>query len=328
MSETAYTSLSHVRIERLAKTSKTAKVALFLDEHYERLLSSILIGNNIVNIIASTVFTLLATRWFGENGPVLSTVIVTVAILIFGEVTPKAIAKSASTKTCLATAWPLIVLYYLFYGFAVFFEYFTKFILWAFHLNRGETTLTEDELKMLVEDIHEEGVIPQQEHDLIQKSIIFDDKTVKDIMMPWDKTVKAYNNESDFEIKEMFEINNYSRVPYLDSDDNKVLGLLLQKDFYEMLIEQNRSIQSIIIEPLFFNIDTPISEAFRTLQKEKIQLSIIIDDDNNPVGVVSIEDIIEELVGEIEDEHDAEDIEENEYYSSAMKNKRSRKKAK
>lgn len=327
LSETAYTSCSNVRLERLARKSRSAKNAVYLEQRYDNLLSTILIGNNIVNIAASTIFTLLAISWFGaDNGPTLSTVITTVVVLIFGEVTPKSLGKAAPEKFAMITSWPLIGLYYLFYPLSFLLRMFTKFVIWALRLEKKTPSVTEDELKMIVEDIKDEGVIPQQEHDLIQKSIVFDDKTVKDIMLPWDKVVKAYSDETDNEIKEMFEINNYSRVPYIDSDTGQVLGVLLQKDFYEMLIENNARTESIVIEPLFFVEDMPISEAFRVFQKKKLAFAVVNDKERKPIGVVTMEDILEELVGEIDDEHDAEDAEEREYVQDAANLKKEKEK--
>jgi len=312
-SETAYTSVSHVRIERLAAKSRTAKIALFLEDHYDNLLSTILIGNNIVNIAASTIFTLLAVNWFGsDNGPLLSTIITTVLVLTFGEVTPKTLAKARPEFFALLSAYPLVVLYWIFYPLAAFYRVFTRFLLWAFRLDKKKVSLTEDELKMTVEDLKEEGVIPQQEHDLIQQSIVFDDKTVGQIMTPWDRAVKVYSDQTDNEIKEMFEIQNYSRVPYVDSDTGKVLGILLQKDFYEMLIEDNNRVEGILKDPSFYLESMPISQAIRTFQKNKTQFAVVVDMNRRPVGIVTIEDVLEELVGEIDDEHDAEDLEEQE----------------
>jgi putative hemolysin len=318
-SETAYTSLSHVRLERLSLTKKSAKVALYLSDRYERLLSAVLIGNNIVNIAATTIATLLCVNWFGsDNGPWIATVSLTVIILTFGEVTPKNIAKASPESLALLNAYPLAFFYFLFFPLTVLFDWITKFVVFLFRLDKREPSLTEDELKMIVSDIKEEGVIDQEEHDLIQKSIIFDDQDVQKIMTPWKKVVIATSSESEYEIKTMFEVYNYSRVPYLDGETREVLGFLLQKDFYEMLLEKNCTIESIIKEPLFFSFDMKISDAFEQFQKIKQHSAIVVDKDNKPIGIVTMEDIIEELVGEIEDEYDAEDETEREYYQDAM----------
>jgi putative hemolysin len=314
-SETAYTSLSHVRIERLAQTKRSARMALYLSDRYERLLSTVLIGNNIVNIAASTIFTILCVEWFGSSsGPILSTVILTLIILIFGEVTPKNLAKAVPEQLAIINVYPLIFFYFLFWPLTVFFELLTKLIVWMFRLNKKEPTLTEDELKMIVEDIKDEGVIDEEQNDLIQKSIIFDDQTVVKIMTSWDKAVQASSGQSEDEIKTMFEMNNYSRVPYVDGDSGKVLGVLLQKDFYEMLIEKNTKLPEIIKKPLYFPAETSISDAFSSFQNLHQQMAIVSDKDGNPLGIVTVEDILEELVGEIEDEHDVEDDKERVSY--------------
>jgi putative hemolysin len=321
-SETAFTSLSHVRLERLSLKSRSAKVALFLEDRYERLLSAILIGNNIANIGASTISTLLFVHWVGgDNGPWLSTIIITVLVLIFGEIGPKNISKAIPEKMAMMCAYPMAFFYFLFFALSWLFDKMTESFIKLFRIGKKEPTLTEDELKMVISDIKDEGVINQSEHDLLQKSITFDDKTVSDIMTKWDKTVKAYTTDSDFEIKQMFEVNNYSRVPYIDKDSGEVLGFLLQKDFYEMLLENNASIESIIKDPLSLKAQLPISDAFKKFQHLKQQVALVVDEDNSPLGIISMEDILEELVGEIEDEYDAEDEEESKLYKAAKNEK-------
>jgi len=317
-SETAYTSVSHVRLERLSTTKKSAKTALWLADHYERLLTTILIGNNIVNIAASTISTLLFIQWIGSNGAVVSTVVLTITVLIFGEIVPKNFGKEIPERIAMLTAYPLMGFYAIFLIFSIFFDKFMDFIGFMFHLGGKEPSLTEDELKMIVSDIKEEGVINQNEHDLIQKSILFDDQTVEKIMTPWDKAVTVTNEDSDYEIKLIFEMNNYSRIPYLDKETGEVLGFLLQKDFYEMLLEENCSRESLINEPIFVEGSEPITKVFKKFQKEKSHIAVVTDDANRCIGLVSMEDIIEELVGEIEDEYDAENEEELENYYKAI----------
>lgn len=309
--ETSYTSLSHVRLERLSLTQKSARTALFLEDHYERVLNTILIGNNIVNIAASTISTILFINILGsESGPLVSTFVATVVVLIIGEVIPKNIGKAAPEKVAMLLAYPLMFFYYLFYFFSVSFDGLIKLFAKIFHIKKEGPTLTEDELKMVVSDIKEEGVIDQSEHDLIQKSIVFDDKTVEKIMTPWENAVYANRDQTDDEIKAMFETNNYSRVPYCAArGSKKVLGFILQKDFFEMLIEHNCTRESLIKPSLSLLGTKKISDAFRMLQKSKTQIALVIDQQGQTLGIVTMEDILEELVGEIEDESDAEDYE-------------------
>ena len=317
-SETAYTSVSHVRLERLSLTKRSAKVALWMANHYERLLATILIGNNIVNIAASTISTILFIEWLGGNGAIVSTVVLTVTILIFGEIIPKNFGKEIPERIAMLTAYPLVFFYSIFFVFSVFFDKLMNVVAFIFHLGKTEPSLTEDELKMIVSDIKEEGVINQNEHDLIQKSILFDDQTVEKIMTPWNQAVTVTNEDSDYEIKLIFEMNNYSRIPYLDKETGEVLGFLLQKDFYEMLLEENCSRESLINEPIFVETSELITNVFKKFQKEKSHIAVVKDDANRCIGLISMEDIIEELVGEIEDEYDAENEEEQENYFKAI----------
>lgn len=325
--ETAYTSCSHVRLERLSLKSKTARTALYLEDHYERLLSTILIGNNIVNIAASTIGTLLFVKTLGSNnGPWVSTLVITLIVLIFGEITPKNISKAMPERIAMICAYPLMVFYWLFFGISFVFDRMMDLLRVVLHLGKKEPTLTEDELKMVVSDIKEEGVINQNEHDLIQKSIAFDDKTVNQIMVPWDKVVKAYDTDTDFEIKNNFEMNNYSRIPYIDKETNEILGFILQKDFYEMLLENNCSRESIIKEPIFFKSGMLIPVAFKKFQKIKQHMAVVVNKNNEPIGALSMEDILEELVGEIEDEYDAEDASEESLYKEYKSNQKKKTK--
>lgn len=327
-SETAFTSASRVRLGRLSKSSSGARLALFLLSRYDRLISAVVIGNDIVNIAASSVFTLICVRHMGESvGSVVSTFVLAMILLIFGEIPPKAIGKKAPEKMCSLTSYLVVVFYFLFWPLTVLFEYLNRFVIFIFKLDKKGPTLTEDELKMIVSDIADEGVLEKDEHDLIQNSIIFDDKTIKQVMVPFDDVVKAYNDQSDFEIKEMFEVNNYSRVPYIDRDSGEILGILLQKDFYEMLLENNTDRSSLIQEPHFFQATMKVDEAFTKIQKTHIQMAFVIDKDQKTIGVISAEDLIEELVGEIEDEHDMEDEEERDLYSAKMEKEKLTKKS-
>lgn len=309
--ETAFTSVNHARLKRLAETKKSAKLALRLSEKYDRVLTTLLIGNNIVNIAAATIGTLLCTQLFGAaSGPTISTIALTVVVLIFGEITPKSLAKEMPERMAMITVYPLYVCYIIFWPLSKIFDGLKFLINKIFKVGKKGPTLTEDEFKIIVSDIKEEGVLNQNEHDLIQKSIIFDDTVVSRIMMPIDKVVSVRKGQSLEAIKAMFEENNYSRVPYFDDDTDECLGFLYQKDFYEMLLEDNCSLESLIKPPLFVRDSSRIAVVFKRLQKLKQHIALVEDSKHKTVGLVTMEDIIEELVGEIEDEYDAEDDEE------------------
>ena len=306
--ETAFTSLNHARLKKLAETKKSAKLALKLSEKYDRVLTTLLIGNNIVNIAAATISTLLFTQLFGSSsGPTVSTIVLTIVVLIFGEITPKSLAKEIPEKMAMITVYPLFVFYNLFYPLSKLFDLLKIVINKIFKIGKKAPSLTEEEFKIIVSDIKDEGVLNQNEHDLIQKSIIFDDTVVKKIMTPIDNVVFARKGESLEAIKAMFEENNYSRVPYFDDDTDECLGFLYQKDFYEMLLEDNCSLESLIKTPLFVRETQRIAVTFKKFQKEKLHIALVQNSSKKIVGIVTMEDILEEIVGNIFDEYDEEE---------------------
>ena len=306
--ETAFTSVSETRLRALAKTKRRAKYILKLHKKYDQVISTLLIGNNLVNIGASTIGTLLFTCLIGEiNGPWVSTFVVTVVVLIFGEITPKLIAKEMPDKYLMLMAYPILFVYYLFWIIAKVFDGWKFLLIKIFKLNKKNPTFTEEEFSMVVSDIKEEGVINQTEHDLIKKSLQFDDSLVKDVMQPIERLVYLTNAMSINEMKDVFMENNYSRVPYIDASTGHVIGVILQRDFYEMLIERNVKLSDIINPCMFVKGNSRVSILFNRMKKLKQMLAMVLDDERHLIGVISMEDCLEELVGEIDDEQDAED---------------------
>ncbi len=306
--ETAFTSVSETRLRALAKTKRRAKYILKLHKKYDQLISTLLIGNNLVNIGASTIGTLLFTYLVGEtNGPWVSTFVLTVVVLIFGEITPKLIAKEMPDKYLMLMAYPILFVYYLFWIIAKVFDGWKFLLIKIFKLNKKGPTFTEEEFSMVVSDIKEEGVINQTEHDLIKKSLQFDDSLVKDVMQPIERLVYLTNAMSINEMKDVFMENNYSRVPYIDASTGHVIGVILQRDFYEMLIERNVKLSDIINPCMFVKGNSRVSILFNRMKKLKQMLAMVLDDERHLIGVISMEDCLEELVGEIDDEQDAED---------------------
>lgn len=306
--ETAFTSVSETRLRALAKTKRRAKYILKLHKKYDQVISTLLIGNNLVNIGASTIGTLLFTYLIGEtNGPWVSTFVVTVVVLIFGEISPKLIAKEMPDKYLMLMAYPILFVYYLFWIITKVFDGWKFLLIKIFKLNKKNPTFTEEEFSMVVSDIKEEGVINQTEHDLIKKSLQFDDSLVKDVMQPIERLVYLTNAMSINEMKDVFMENNYSRVPYIDASTGHVIGVILQRDFYEMLIERNVKLSDIINPCMFVKGNSRVSILFNRMKKLKQMLAMVLDDERHLIGVISMEDCLEELVGEIDDEQDAED---------------------
>lgn len=301
--ETAYTSFSTIRMKNLAKTKKTAKLALKLRDSYDRFISTILIGNNIVNIAGTSLATLIAVEQDFSTG--VMTVIVTIAVLIFGEIFPKSLSKLVSEKYAMLVAYPITLLYYIFYPVSILFEWFNKLIKKIFKI-KEEPTMTEEEFELLVDSIQREGVLNNIEKKLILNTIEYGDLLVADIMTKGRDVVFVKDGDSYDSIQEVFEKYNYSRLPISKSSKvNSIYGIIYQKEFYEMLINDEQDLKSIIATPIITKPNIKISRLLKTLQKEHQHMAFV-QSNNKIIGIITMEDIIEELVGEIEDEYDIE----------------------
>jgi CBS domain containing-hemolysin-like protein len=319
--ETAFTTLNKIRIKSKADDgNKRAKLVLKLADNYDRLLTTILIGNNIVNILASSLATLLFINWCQGNeslASVLSTVATTVIVLIFGEVTPKSLAKEFP-ETFASFSAPIInaigvVLTPLNFLFSLW-----KKLLNRIFKNKEDTTITDDELISMVEEAEHEGGINAQESDLIKSAIEFNDLEVKDILVPRVDVVAVEVTATKEEVDALFMETRYSRLPvYKDSIDN-IVGILHEKDFIKQKDEENFTLEKVIKPALFVVSSTKISAVLQLLQKNKSHMAVVSGEFGDTVGIITMEDILEELVGEIWDEHDEvlseiTEIGENEY---------------
>lgn len=301
-SETAYTSLNTVRMKRLASEgdARAAKV-LKLAEHYESLLSSILIGNNIVNILASSLATVLFVRMLGNGGVSVSTAVTTVVILLFGEVTPKNIAKDHAETIALKFYPMLFLLVKLFTPF--------NWLLGCWQGLIGKVVkpaedrgYTEEELITIVEEAENEGGIDAHESELIRSAIEFTDVDVEEILTPR-VDIQAIDIEStDEEIADQFQDGGYSRLPVYQETVDNIVGILHEKDFYA-----NRGVKTVrelMSTPTYVMMTTKVSDLLKMLQKTKSHMAVVVDEYDGVQGIVTMEDILEELVGEIWDEHD------------------------
>lgn len=309
--ETAFTSANEARLKNLANKKRRAKYILTLHEKYDQLISTLLIGNNLVNIAASTLGVTLFVGLLGSGtGELISTIVLTVVVLIFGEITPKMIAKRIPEGFLVLLAYPILGVYFLFWPIAKIFDGWKWLLTKIFRFDKETPSLTEEEFQIVVSDIKEEGVINQTEHDLIKNSLQFDDAIVERCMSPLANLVYLTNAMSNEEMKEVFINNNYSRVPYIDADSGKVLGILLQRDFYEMLLRNEDDISEALVPAMFVKGSAKVSALFKRMKKSRNMMAIVLDDSRHLIGVITMEDLLEELVGEIEDEQDDEDEEE------------------
>lgn len=299
--ETAYSSVNKLRLKNYeAQGNKKAAVALRLANKFDEVLTAVLIGNNIVNIAMSSISTLLFVSIFGKNGAGISTAVITVLVLIFGEVLPKSYAKKNAEKLAMFFAKPLSALVMV-----------LKPAVWILNkisslLSSGEEapSVTEDELKYMIDEIEEQGVIEEQESELVKSALEFDEISVDEILIPRVKVVGIEAGTTIDEIKEIFTTEMYSRLPVYEKSLDDIIGIITNKAFFKMLVEGGDNIMSIIQEVPHIADCKLISEAMRDMQRSKVHLAVVIDQYGGTKGIVTLEDIIEELVGEIYDEDD------------------------
>lgn len=301
-SETAYTSLNLVRMKRMAADgdARAAKV-LKLAERYENLLSSILIGNNIVNILASSLATVLFVRALGNKGVTVSTLVITVVILLVGEVTPKNIAKEHA-ETIAMKFYPLL------FALTKLFSPL-NWLLGCWQRMIGKVVkpaedrgYTEEELITIVEEAENEGGIDAHESELIKSAIEFTDVDVEEILTPRVEIQAMELGASDDEISNLFQESGYSRLPVYQETVDNIVGILHEKDFYA-----NRGkvpVRELMSTPTYVMQNTKVSDLLKLLQKTKSHMAVVVDEYDGVQGIVTMEDILEELVGEIWDEHD------------------------
>ena len=307
--EMAYSTANKIRLRTLeADGNRSAKKVLRLLDRYDRLLSTILIGNNIVNIAASTLATLLFASLIANEqlAAVVSTAAVTVAVLIFGEITPKTLAKNFAEGYAMRV-WP-----FLWFFIILFFPIDILLVPWKRLIgkikNKNAAAITEDELITYVETAQNEGGIDEHESRLIRSAIEFEDLDVDDIMVPRVNVVAIEEHETFDYIADLFLDNGFSRMPVFSKTIDSVIGIIHEKDFYKLyrMAEDKRpeSVKSIVQPVVCVSPSMKISTVLRMLQKAKIHMAIVVDEFGGTEGIVTLEDVIEELVGEIWDEHD------------------------
>ena len=302
--ETAFSSLNRVRLRSKAENgNRRAALALRLADDYDRLLSTILIGNNIVNITATTVSTLFFTKLLPVYGPTVSTIVLTVIILVFGEISPKSLAKENAEQFAMFSAPLLQVLITLLRPLNFLFTQWKHLLNRLFH-NSGGEGITEEELITMVDQAEDEGGLDQHESELIRAAIEFNDLEVEEILTPRVDIAAVEDTASMDEIARIFAENGYSRLPVVHDDIDDIVGVIHEKDFHTARYHGRSDVAAIISPVLYTTGNTKISDLLRILQRQKAHMVIVVDEYGGTEGLVTLEDIVEELVGEIWDEHD------------------------
>ena len=308
-SETAFTSVNRVKLKTLMQNgSKRAKLALTMAEDYDRLITTILIGNNIVNIAASSLATslfLVLLKNHANLATTVSTVVMTIVILIFGEVSPKAIAKESPESLAMTFAPALRMLCTIFTPFALCFAGLKKMLTKVFKTAEEEESFIEEELMTMVDEAQSEGDMDAHEGELIRSAIEFnDDRDVLSILTPRVDVTAIEDTATMEEAAELFRASGYSRVPVYHEDMDHIVGILNEKDFY---LQQHRGctdITEIMTPPVYAPTTLKLYKLLKLIQAQKTHLIIVLDEFGGTEGIVTMEDVLEELVGEIYDEHD------------------------
>ncbi len=309
-SETALTGANRIRLKSMAENgSKGAKMALKLIDKYDKVITTILIGNNIVNIAASSIATVLATAIVGpENGALVSTVVLTVVLLIFGEVMPKSIAKDNSEKLTVATSGVITFLTFIFTPLSWLFILLKRGVSKLFSKGKKEVSVTEQELLAIIDEIEDEGVLEEQESDLVKSALVFDETMVDEIITHRVDITAVDINEDIETVKDIFISEEYSRLPVYEGSIDKICGFVSQKEFFKRYLTQKDSdrflLRDIVQEIHFVPHLMKISEIMKQMQKDKIHMAVVLDQYGGTLGIVTLEDILEQLVGEIWDEND------------------------
>ena len=302
--ETAFTSFNRVRLKNLAEdgNQRAAKV-LALADNYDKLLSTILIGNNIVNIASASLATVLFTLSFGDAGVTISTAAMTVLVLIFGEISPKSLAKDAPEKFAMF-AEPIIHAFLVVLTPVNFlFTQWKKLLSKLFRVS-AKQGVTEGELMTMVDEVENEGVIDEHEGELIRSAIEFNDLEAEDILTPRVDIVAVEEQDTMQEIAEVFDANGFSRLPVFRDTVDQIVGVIHEKDFSRLYRSGKTDLQEIMQKVVCVPEHMKISHLLRQLQQEKIHIAVVVDEFGGTSGIVTLEDILEELVGEIWDEHD------------------------
>ncbi len=305
--ETAFSCANKTRLRALAeKGNKKAELAVELAEKYDRLISTILIGNNIVNILLASLGTIVFTRHFGDDlGATLSTIVITVAVLIFGEITPKSLANDFPEKFTMFSAPLIRSLIWLLMPLNLIFSGWKKLIGLIVKVKEDEDdNMAQEELLLMVEEAEQEGDIDTDEGDLLRNAIEFSDLKAEDILTHRVDLEALPVDAAKKEIAQKFTETRFSRIPVYEDNIDNIVGVIHQKDFYVGSGVTTAPIKDIISPVLFVHQSEMADDLLKKLQKEKSHIAVVVDEYGGTLGIVTMEDILEQLVGDIWDEHD------------------------
>lgn len=303
--ETAFTGVNRIRLKNMHEEgSKRAGYALKVIDKYDKCLTTILIGNNIVNIGTSSLATLLCVQLFADRGPVIATAATTVIVLIFGEITPKTIAKGNAEMMSIFFSRILWGLMFILTPISAVFLLIQKAATRLFN-KKSEVSVTEQELMHIIEEIEDEGVLEAQESILVRNALEFDETTAEQIMQPRVNVTGIDIYDSNEKIMELFKSEAYTRLPVYEKSLDHIVGVISYRDFTQKMMEDpDFNLSEIISDIMYIPSLMHISELLKRMQKEKEHIAVVVDQYGGTAGIVTMEDVLEELVGEIWDEND------------------------
>ena len=302
--ETAFSCASNIRLKKFADAgSKKAKTALYIIENYDKALTAILILNNIVNLGCSSLATVVCLELFGDYGAAISTGATTLLVLTFGEVIPKCLGKEKSDSISMAVSKTLKIIMIILTPFILAFSAIKTFALKLFRIKQDDTTVTEDELKIIVESIEEQGVLEEQESLMVRSALDFDEKTAEEILTPRVDVTAIDIDEEPEKITEIIRSQRFSRIPvYKDTIDN-IVGILHSWDYMdEIILGKTPELKDLIVKPEFIFRTQKLSAILANFRKQKLHIAIVTDEYGGTLGILTMEDLLEEIVGEIWDE--------------------------
>lgn len=310
-SETAFSTVNKIRLRNYVDGGSTkAQRALEIAEDYDNVLSTILIGNNVVNIASTAIATILFTDLFGASGAAISTAVMTVLVLIFGEILPKSYAKDNSEALALRFASPLGMLMVLLRPVVWLFVQLKKMMARFTGSGDNSPSVTEQELKVIIETIEGEGVLEEQESDLVQSALEFDEIDAQEVLTPRVDMVAVDIDDPIEETIQTVMESRYTRIPVYEGSTDNIIGILQARDLLESIIRGGEiDLRHLLSDPLFIHKTKKISTLLADFKRNKVHIAVVTDDYGGTMGIVTMEDLLEELVGDIWDE-DEEEVEE------------------
>ena len=303
-SETAFSTMNRIRIKNLADSGDSrAVLALKLAGNYDKLISTILIGNNIVNIVSASLATVIFTAWLSDAGVSVSTAVMTVVVLIFGEISPKTLEKENAESFALATARLMNIIMILLTPLNYIFSLWKKLLDKVFKKS-ANSGITTEELITMIDEVQNDGGIDEHNGNLIRSAIEFDDLDAKDIITPRVNLVAVEKNTPIHEAADTFIKNTYSRLLVYEDNIDNIIGMIHEKDFFTILNQGAMDFSAAIKPVIYISGNIKISQLLRLIQKSHTHIAVVIDEFGGTKGIITLEDILEQLVGDIWDEHD------------------------